>query len=156
MHPALRHWRQQRRRCKTVLDDGCTAEDALARIAPPAGEAAAVRAIHSVTLRWYLRLAPLVDSLLQPGQRVAPAVHALLVAALHQLEYSRAAPHSVVNIAVDAARVAGHRGAVRFRQRVAAPFFARACRAVRAYRWRCCDGVGASTLAARCAACQSC
>jgi 16S rRNA (cytosine967-C5)-methyltransferase len=41
-------------------------------------------------------------------------VHALLVTALHQLEYSRAAPHSVVNIAVDAARVAGHRAAAGF------------------------------------------
>src|SRR6185369_10923793 len=81
---------------------------------PPPAEAAAVRAIHTGSLRWYLRLAPLVDTLLQPRQSMAPPVHALLVTALHQLEYSRAAPHSVVNIAVDAARVAGHRGAAGF------------------------------------------
>jgi 16S rRNA (cytosine967-C5)-methyltransferase len=97
-----------------VVDDGRTAEDALEQVAFPAAETAAVRAIHSGTLRWYLRLAPLVDALLQPGQRMAPAVHALLVTTLHQLEYSRAAPHSVVNIAVDAARVLGHRGAAGF------------------------------------------
>jgi 16S rRNA (cytosine967-C5)-methyltransferase len=97
-----------------VIEDGCIAEEALARVAPPASEAAAVRAIHTGTLRWYLRLAPLVEALLQPGQRTAPAVHALLVTAAHQLEYSRAAPHSVVNIAVDAARVLGQRGAAGF------------------------------------------
>jgi 16S rRNA (cytosine967-C5)-methyltransferase len=36
------------------------------------------------------------------------------VTALHQLEYSRAAAHSAVNIAVDAARLLGHRGASGF------------------------------------------
>ena len=71
---------------QVVLDEGCTAEDAMSRIALPTGEAAAVRAIHSGALRWYLRLAPLVDTLLQPGQSMAPPVHALLVTALHQLE----------------------------------------------------------------------
>jgi 16S rRNA (cytosine967-C5)-methyltransferase len=102
------------RALETVLVDGCIAEEALQRVPFPAAEAAAVRAIHTGTLRWYLRLAPLVDALLQPGQRMAPAVHALLVTALHQIEYSRSAPHSVVNIAVDAARVLGHRGAAGF------------------------------------------
>jgi len=97
-----------------VIEEGRTAEDALLRVQIPAAEAAAVRAIHTGTLRWYLRLAPLVDALLQPGQRMAPAVHALLVTAVHQLEYSRAASHSVVNIAVDATRVLGQRGAAGF------------------------------------------
>jgi len=97
-----------------VIEEGCTAEEALQRLELAAGERAAVRAIHSGTLRWYLRLAPALDALLQPGQRMAPMVHALLVTALHQLEYSRAAEHSVVNIAVDAARLLGQRGASGF------------------------------------------
>jgi 16S rRNA (cytosine967-C5)-methyltransferase len=97
-----------------VVEEGCIAEEAIERTKIPGAEAAAVRAIHTGALRWYLRLAPLVDALFQPGQRTAPAVHALLVTALHQLEYSRAAPHSVVNIAVDATRVLGQRGAAGF------------------------------------------
>jgi 16S rRNA (cytosine967-C5)-methyltransferase len=52
--------------------------------------------------------------LLQSGQQVEPRVHALLVCALHQLEYSRAAAHSAVNIAVDAARVLGAGSAAGF------------------------------------------
>jgi len=97
-----------------VIQQGCTAEEALQRLALPAGERAAVRAIHSGTLRWYLRLEPLLGALLKPGQQMPPLVHALLVTALHQLEYSRAAAHSAVNIAVDAARLLGHRGASGF------------------------------------------
>lgn len=97
-----------------VVEEGRIAEEAIERTKIPGAEAAAVRAIHTGSLRWYLRLAPLVDSLFQTGQRTAPPVHALLVAALHQLEYSRAAAHSVVNIAVDATRVLGHRGAAGF------------------------------------------
>ena len=97
-----------------VADDGCTAELALQRLDLRPADRAAVRAIHSGTLRWYLRLAPLLDSLLQPGQQMAPRVRALLLSALHQLEYSRAATHSVVNIAVDAARLLGERGASGF------------------------------------------
>ena len=97
-----------------VIGEGRTAEEALQGIAPAAEERAAVRAIHSGTLRWYLRLAPMLDALLQPGQRMAPPVHALLVTALHQLEYSRSPSHSVVNIAVDAARLLGQRGASGF------------------------------------------
>lgn len=96
-----------------VLEEGCTAEEALRRV-PGSGERAAVRAIHSGTLRWYLSLSPLLDALLQPGQSMAPLVRALIVTALHQLEHSRAAPHSVVNIAVDAARLVGQRGASGF------------------------------------------
>jgi hypothetical protein len=91
-----------------VVDDGCTAETALARVDPPLPERAAVRAILSGTLRWYLRLAPAVEALLQRGQTMHQAVRAVLVTALHQIEYSRAAPESVANIAVDAVRVAGH------------------------------------------------
>jgi 16S rRNA (cytosine967-C5)-methyltransferase len=84
---------------------GCTAEQALLRMAVLPADASAVRAIHSGTLRWYLRLAPMVDLLLQPGQTMSPQLRALLTCAVHQLEYSRAVPAAAVNIAVDAARV---------------------------------------------------
>jgi hypothetical protein len=63
-----------------VTDDGCTAELALARLDVPEKERAAVRAILSGTLRWYLRLAPAVDVLLQRGQSMHGLVRAVLVA----------------------------------------------------------------------------
>jgi 16S rRNA (cytosine967-C5)-methyltransferase len=88
-----------------VVGRGVTAEAALQSMTIPPADRAAVRAIHTGALRFYPRLSPLAGALLQPGQQVAPRVHALLVCALHQLEYSRAASHSAVNIAVDAARV---------------------------------------------------
>jgi 16S rRNA (cytosine967-C5)-methyltransferase len=88
-----------------VVGRGVTAEAALQSLTIPPADRAAVRAIHTGALRFYPRLSPLAGTLLQPGQQVAPRVHALLVCALHQLEYSRAASHSAVNIAVDAARV---------------------------------------------------
>ena len=97
-----------------VVDEGCTAELALARADVAPQDRAAVRAILSGTLRWYLRLAPAVDALLQRGQTMHALVRAVLVTAVHQVEYSRAAPESVANIAVDAVRVAGHPGASGF------------------------------------------
>lgn len=90
-----------------VRDGGSTAEVALQSLDIPVASRGAVRAIHSGTLRWYLRLAPALDALLSPGQRMPPLVRAVLLTALHQIEYSRAPPASVVNIAVDAARVLG-------------------------------------------------
>ena len=97
-----------------VVDEGCTAEVALARAEVPQHERAAARAILSGTLRWYLRLAPAVDALLQRGQTMHALVRAVLVTAVHQVEYSRAAPESVANIAVDAVRVVGQPGASGF------------------------------------------
>ena len=66
---------------------------------------AAVRAIALGTLRWYLRLAPAVDSLLTRPKGLAHELHALLVASAHQIEYSRNAPQLTVHAAVDAARI---------------------------------------------------
>jgi 16S rRNA (cytosine967-C5)-methyltransferase len=97
-----------------VVDAGCTAELALARADVPPQDRAAVRAILSGTLRWYLRLAPAVDALLQRGQTMHALVRAVLVTAVHQVEYSRAAAESVANIAVDAVRVAGQPAASGF------------------------------------------
>lgn len=82
---------------------GRSADEALA-----ASEAnpsrAAVRAIALGTVRWYLRLRPGVDALLERPGALAREVHALLVTAAHQIEYSRDAPALVVNLAVEAAR----------------------------------------------------
>jgi hypothetical protein len=60
----------------------------------------AVRAIALGTTRWYLRLRPAVDALLSSPATLAREVHALLVAAAYQIEYSRDAPALVVNLAV--------------------------------------------------------
>jgi 16S rRNA (cytosine967-C5)-methyltransferase len=90
-----------------VRDGGCIAEVALRDLDIAPAERGAVRALHTGTLRWYLRLAPMVEALLEPGQRTAPLVRAVLTVALHQIEYSRARPESVVNIAVDAVRSLG-------------------------------------------------
>lgn len=97
-----------------VRTGGCTAETALQQLEIEPQDRGAVRALHSGTLRWYLRLAPLVETLLEPGQRMAPLVRATLTIALHQIEYSRAPAASVVNIAVDAVRVLGQAGASGF------------------------------------------
>lgn len=97
-----------------LRDGGCTADEALQRLPLRAEDRAAVRAIHTGTLRWFLRLAPALDALLKPGQTMHPLVRAVLCCALYQIEYSRAPAASVVNIAVDAARVLGQGGASGF------------------------------------------
>jgi 16S rRNA (cytosine967-C5)-methyltransferase len=73
----------------------------------PGAARSAVRAIALGTLRWYLRLRPAVDALLTSQQALARDIHALLICAAHQIEYSRDAPALVVNLAVDAARIVG-------------------------------------------------
>lgn len=86
--------------------------DALLSDAPTAADAgttrAAVRAITLGSLRWYLRLAPAVDSLLARKGGMDPELHALLISAAHQIEYSRNPPERTVHEAVDAARGLGH------------------------------------------------
>jgi 16S rRNA (cytosine967-C5)-methyltransferase len=69
---------------------------------------AAVRAIALGTLRWYLRLAPAIESLInRPFEQLSPRLAALLVTAAHQVEYSRGAPEAQVHLAVDASRIVG-------------------------------------------------
>ncbi len=87
-----------------VITCGHSADAALAGLAN-APDRAAVRAITLGTLRWYLRLAPAVEELLET--RVASAVRALLNVAAHQIEYSRNVPEATVHAAVDAARLLG-------------------------------------------------
>ena len=64
----------------------------------------AVRAIALGTMRWYLRLRPAVDGLLSSPGTLAREVHALLITAAYQIEYSRDAPALIVSLAVDAIR----------------------------------------------------
>jgi 16S rRNA (cytosine967-C5)-methyltransferase len=75
---------------------------------------APTRALLAGSLRFLLRLAPAADALLQPGQQYEPLLRALIIVALHQIEYSQSAPPVVVNIAVDAARALGRAGAAGF------------------------------------------
>jgi 16S rRNA (cytosine967-C5)-methyltransferase len=83
---------------------GRSAEDALAPFEQHA-ERAAIRAITLGTVRWYLRLKRGLEPLLERPEGLASEVLALLVAAAHQIEYSRNPPHSTVDAAVDAARI---------------------------------------------------
>lgn len=90
-----------------VASAGRSADAALAA-ADERADRAAVRAIALGTMRWYLRLAPAIAPLLaRDPAGMAPELHALLVAAAHQVEYSRAAPEVSVHLAVDAARALG-------------------------------------------------
>jgi len=72
---------------------------------------AAVRAITLGSLRWYLRLCPAVESLLDRPAKLTPDIRALLVASAHQIEYSRNAPELTVHLAVEAARLLGRHAA---------------------------------------------
>jgi 16S rRNA (cytosine967-C5)-methyltransferase len=91
-----------------VIDQGASADAALARFAG-SDERAAVRAIALGSVRWYLRLLPAVQGLLErKAGHLAPEISALLVAAAHQIEYSRNPAQLTVNAAVNAARTLGH------------------------------------------------
>lgn len=90
-----------------VAANGHSADDAFVTF-ERSDDRASIRAIALGTLRWYLRLAPAVDSLLDDPKRLPVDVRALLFAAAHQIEYSRTAPQLLVHIAVDAARALGH------------------------------------------------
>jgi 16S rRNA (cytosine967-C5)-methyltransferase len=89
-----------------VISRGQSADVALGAV-EHGRERAAVRAIALGSLRWYLRLAPAIDALLRRPGGIAGPVHALLVCAAHQIEYSRNVAESTVNAAVDAARLLG-------------------------------------------------
>ncbi|NBO74727.1 MAG: hypothetical protein EBV29_08815 [Gammaproteobacteria bacterium] len=90
-----------------VAHEGRSADVAL-QSADERGDRAAVRAIALGTLRWYLRLAPALAKLVdRPAADMPPLLRGLLIAAAHQIEYSRAAPEVCVHLAVDAARALG-------------------------------------------------
>jgi 16S rRNA (cytosine967-C5)-methyltransferase len=90
-----------------VIDQGASADASLAKLAGSA-EGPAVRAIVLGSVRWYLRLLPAIQQLLdRKAGRLAPELSALLVAAAHQIEYSRNPAQLTVNAAVNAARTLG-------------------------------------------------
>src|SRR5690349_22557444 len=90
-----------------VVFEGRSADAAL-ELSHERQDRAAVRAIALGTLRWYLRLAPALQPLLnRPFAELSPRLAALLVTAAHQVEYSRGAPEAQVHLAVDASRIAG-------------------------------------------------
>lgn len=90
-----------------VAHEGRSADVALQE-AESRPDRAAVRAIALGTLRWYLRLAPALGSLVtRPATEMEPVLRALLITAAHQIEYSRGAPEVSVHLAVDAARALG-------------------------------------------------
>jgi 16S rRNA (cytosine967-C5)-methyltransferase len=70
-----------------------------------------VRAITLGSLRWYLRLSPAVEALLDRPAKLTPDIRALLLASAHQIEYSRNAPELTVHLAVEAARLLGRHAA---------------------------------------------
>jgi 16S rRNA (cytosine967-C5)-methyltransferase len=90
-----------------VLSEGRSADAALAQSDRGEGRSA-VRAVALGTLRWYLRLAPALDTLMKRPSGVAPPVPALLAVAAHQIEYSRNVPEQTVHAAVDAVRILGN------------------------------------------------
>ena len=84
---------------------GGQSADAPLALAASGPHRAAVRAIALGTLRWYLRLMPALERLLERPAGVPRVVRALLATAAHQVEYSRNAPEAVVYAAVDSARL---------------------------------------------------
>ena len=89
---------------EAVVSAGRSADAALAQ-ADSGADRSALRAIALGTLRWYLRLAPAIESLLERPSGVPASIRALLTVAAHQIEYSRNVPEQTVHAAVDAARM---------------------------------------------------
>ena len=89
-----------------VASGGQSADKALAAFQNSPNRAA-VRAITLGSLRWYLRLAPALEGLLDRPKAVVGEIRALLIVSAHQIEYSRNAPELTVHLAVEAARLLG-------------------------------------------------
>jgi 16S rRNA (cytosine967-C5)-methyltransferase len=90
-----------------VLAEGANAEELLHRRSP-GPQRAAIHAVALGAVRWYLRLAPAVLPLLARSAAQTDArLRALLICAVHQIEYSAHAPATTVAAAVDAARLLG-------------------------------------------------
>jgi len=102
--PAATTLAEAARALAAVAFEGRSADAALARASASAAQRSAVRAVTLGSLRWYWRLDAIAATLIA-GKRLAPALRALLLVGLHQLEYSRNAPEFTVSAAVDAARL---------------------------------------------------
>jgi 16S rRNA (cytosine967-C5)-methyltransferase len=95
---------QAARAISAVAIEGRAADDALLRVCSGETPAAAIRAVTLGSLRWYQRLDPLAGRLLA-GRTLAPELRSLLIAGLHQIEYSRNPPPATISSAVDAVRL---------------------------------------------------
>jgi 16S rRNA (cytosine967-C5)-methyltransferase len=102
--PAATTLAEAARALAAVAFEGRSADAALERASAPAAQRSAVRAVTLGSLRWYWRLEAIGATLIA-GKPLAPALRALLLVGLHQLEYSRNAPELTVSAAVDAARL---------------------------------------------------
>lgn len=89
-----------------VVTEGRSLDAALAA-SEGSVQRSAIQAISFGAVRWYLRLAPAIERLLERPAGVAPEVRALLVTGAHQIEYSRNPPEATVDAAVDAVRILG-------------------------------------------------
>jgi 16S rRNA (cytosine967-C5)-methyltransferase len=94
------------RALRAVAVDGRSAEEAIEQVVRSPALRASVRAVTLGSVRWYLSLEPVAVRLLQ-GKALAPVLRTLLVAAMHQLDYSRNPVAATVSSAVDAARLLG-------------------------------------------------
>ena len=106
-----------------VVSRGHTIDAALAAV-EESQERSAVHAIALGTVRWYLRLEPAIEALLERPRRVEASVRSLLVCAAHQVEYSRNVPQATVHAAVDAVRLLGKAQACGFANAVLRRFVA--------------------------------
>jgi 16S rRNA (cytosine967-C5)-methyltransferase len=95
---------QVARSLASVAFSGRSADDALEQASAPGSTRPAIRAITLGSLRWYWRL-DAVATVLLGATSLVPTLRTLLIAALHQLEYSRNPPEVTVSSAVDAVRV---------------------------------------------------
>lgn len=94
-------------RAVAAVAHGQSADAALGQRAAATRElGGAIKAVTLGTLRWYPRLAPLAQALLE-GREVSALIYALLTVALFQLEYSRNPPEASVSSAVDGVRLLG-------------------------------------------------
>lgn len=99
--------RAEAARVLAAVLEGSSLDDAL-QIDPTlsAQERGLLRSLCFDSVRWYLRLAALLQRLLsRPGQKLHPQVHALAIVGLCQLLYSQTPVHAAVGETVNAARV---------------------------------------------------
>jgi 16S rRNA (cytosine967-C5)-methyltransferase len=93
---------------KRVAIDGSSLRSVLAETSTTIADSrdrALLAAILFESTRWYLRLDAVLDRLMeQPLRRKQPEIHALLIAALAQIEYLGLAEHAAVAASVEAAR----------------------------------------------------
>ncbi|HEY3519913.1 MAG TPA: 16S rRNA (cytosine(967)-C(5))-methyltransferase RsmB [Rhodanobacteraceae bacterium] len=99
-----------------VALEGTSLREALApaqnKLADPR-DRALLTALVNEGARWWLRFDPALDRLLEkPLRKREPALHALLVLGLVQLEILRLPPHAAVASTVEAARASGRDGFV--------------------------------------------